>query len=260
MIGIFDSGIGGLIVAAAIQKSFPNEPFIYLGDTARVPYGNKSKEAIIEYSTQGVEFLIKNGATIVVIGCNTSSAVALPSLRKRFSVPIVGVIDPAVATALKTTQHHRIGIIGTRATIGSHIYEKKLKAKNRKTKVFEVATPLLVPFIEEGWVDGSEVVSVLEVYLAPLKKQHVDTLILGCTHYPALERQIGEVMGTDVLLISSATAIIDPLKKLLKTDILPGQERQKNQSRLFVTDRTPFAVAIAQQWLGKNARLELTHL
>lgn len=260
MIGVFDSGIGGLIVARAITKAFPREPLIYLGDMARLPYGNKSKEAIIEYSTQGVDFLVKNGADIIVIGCNTSSAVALPSLQKQFSVPVVGVIDPAVEEACASTKTKRVGVIGTRATIGSHIYEKKLKKCEKGVQVFETATPLLAPLIEEGWIGAPETKSVLEKYLKGFKAQKIDTLILGCTHYPALERQIAQVAGTGVRLISSATAVIAPLKKMIKADTMAARAHKKVASRLFVTDRTPFAVSIAKKWLGKGAHLELTHL
>lgn len=260
MIGIFDSGIGGLIVAKAVMKALPHEPIIYIGDMARLPYGNKSKAAIIEYTIECVGFLVSHGANVIVIGCNSASSVALLAVRKKFAVPIFGVIDPAVLAALNATKNNRIGVVGTRATIGSGIYKKKLLAKNKNVHVFENAAPLLVPLIEEEWGATKPAKEIIATYCAPLKKANVDTLILGCTHYPALMAEIQKAVGKNVHLISSADAVAHTLKSFLKRDTIGASRVTPKASRFYVTDRTPFAERVAKTWLQQPITLKLVHL
>ena len=187
MIGIFDSGIGGLTVVRAIMDELPGYDLVYFGDTARTPYGTKSRQTVIDYSLQNTEFLIKQGAKMIVMACNTASSVATESLKKNFNLPIYEVITPAVRLALEKTQKSVIGVIGTRATINSGIYEKKIKKQNPNARVYSAACPLLVPLVEEGWLKKPETRMIVKKYLHPLKVRQIDTLILGCTHYPILK-------------------------------------------------------------------------
>lgn len=257
MIGVFDSGIGGLIVAKAIKKVLPNVPLIYLGDMARLPYGNKSKQTIIEYTIQCVDFLIKHGARVIVIGCNTASSVALPALRKKFSVPIFGVIDPAVDAAIAATKNKRIGVIATRATVSSGVYKKKLLAKTDALTVIEHATPLLVPLIEEGWGHSKPAMEIMTTYCAPLTKARIDTIILGCTHYPVVMKQIEKTIGKNTILISSADAVAHTIKKFVSDEKMYFR---KKPSAFFVTDKTPYAEQLADRWMGAPIHLQLVHL
>jgi glutamate racemase len=180
-IGIFDSGIGGLTVLREIYSELPDEDIVYFGDTAHLPYGTKSKETITKFSTDNVRFLNGFGTKIVVVACNTASSLSLDELKKRFSFPIIGVIEPGAKAALKATKNGRIGVIGTKATIHSGAYEAALKRHDKSVKVFSEACPLFVPFVEEGWLDGEVVSKVAATYLEPLKNFKIDTLILGCT-------------------------------------------------------------------------------
>ena len=192
MIGIFDSGIGGLTVARAIEQVLPNRSLLYFGDTARTPYGTKSAQVITEYSLRNCEFLLKNGAELIVIGCNSASSVATERLRQEFDVPILEVISPAVKRAAEVTKSGKIGVIGTRATVQSGVYEHMLKASLPECKVFSVPCPLLVPLVEEGWTNRQETKMIIRRYLHPFKDKQIDTLILGCTHYPLLKELIGK--------------------------------------------------------------------
>ncbi|MDP3244127.1 MAG: glutamate racemase [bacterium] len=254
MIGIFDSGLGGLTVAREIIKKLPGQPIVYFGDTARTPYGNKGKKTIIKYAIEDAKFLLQQGADIIVIGCNTVSAVAAEVLREKFNLPIFDVIEPAVEAALRITKNNRIGVIGTRATIASGVYQKKLKIKNLKLKICEAACPLFVPLAEEGWVNSPEALAIAKKYLAPLKKAKVDTLILGCTHYPFLKPIIRRVMGGQVKLIDSAQAVADKLK-----DTYPKGQAKKNtfKHKIFFSDLTPFASKVARAWLGNGSKIKI---
>src|SRR5260370_36726157 len=189
-IGIFDSGIGGLTVARQIHRVLPREDLVYLGDTARVPYGTKSPGTVIRFACEDTAFLMRQNVKMVVVGCNTCSAWALPMLEKKFPVPVFGVILPGVVAALEQTRRRRIGIIGTRATTRSQAYSTGILARCPSAKVFARACPLLVPLVEEGWIDHPVTSAVLREYLRPLLRRRIDTLILGCTPYPLLKKTI----------------------------------------------------------------------
>src|SRR3989338_5027712 len=185
-IGIFDSGIGGLTVLKALREELPAESTVYFGDTAHLPYGTKSKETITKFSIDNVNFLQGFDVKIVIVACNTASSLSLDALKEKFALPIIGVIEPGARHALKKTRNGRIGIIGTKATIGSGSYEACLKRLDPSVKVYSQSCPLFVPFVEEGWLDGEVVTKVAHIYLYGLKAFGIDTLILGCTHYPLL--------------------------------------------------------------------------
>src|SRR3989338_7369713 len=189
-IGIFDSGIGGLTVLREVRRQIPQEDIVYFGDTARVPYGTKSKETITRFSVNNVQFLEGFRVKMVIVACNTASSLSLGALQDKFSIPIIGVIEPGAREALKRTKNGRIGVIGTKSTIGSNAYETCLKRLDPSVKVFSGACPLFVPFVEEGWTDGEVVTKVAHTYLDALRAFRIDTLILGCTHYPLLKRTI----------------------------------------------------------------------
>jgi glutamate racemase len=217
MIGIFDSGVGGMTVARALETRLPGLQIIYFGDLARTPYGSKSPETIIDYSISNSEFLLNHGAQAIIIACNSAASVASDILREKFNVPIFEVISPAVERAVATTQSGNIGVIGTRATIRSEIYEQKIKQKTPGLKVFSKACPLLVPLVEEGWINSRETKMILRKYLAPLKQSQIDTLVLGCTHYPLLKDLIQHRMGKNrVRLIDSSIEVALSLQAYLQ--------------------------------------------
>lgn len=247
MIGIFDSGVGGMTVAKAVELLFPNSPLIYLGDIARTPYGTKSARTIIEYSIENTKFLLEKGARLIIIACNSAASVATERLRQEFNVPILEVISPAVEQVLRYSQNGRVGIIGTRATIRSAVYETKILAQQPKYKVFSTACPLLVPLVEEGWINKQETKMILRRYLHALKDKQIDTLVLGCTHYPLLKHLIQARIGRKVTLIDSSVAVAEYLRQYLEgnTAFKPDPEHTPGQNRYFVTDLTEAAQAIA---------------
>lgn len=217
MIGVFDSGVGGLTVVKEIFKSLPEYQIIYFGDTARLPYGTKGADFVIKYSKKITKWLLDRGADVVVVACNTSSAWATDTLKKEFkNIPIFSMIEPVVKEAITKTKNERIGIIGTPGTIKSGVYKRKLEELNNELNIFSVACPLFVPLVEEGLVDDKIAKEVAERYLAPLKKEKIDTLILGCTHYPLLEDIIKEVMGNEVEIVNPAKSLAKELKIYLE--------------------------------------------
>jgi glutamate racemase len=223
-IGIFDSGVGGLTVARAISAQLPRESLLYIGDTARSPYGPKPIADVRRYSLEILDTLVEQGVKMLVIACNTASAAMLRDARERYDVPVVEVIGPAVRTAMSTTRNGRIGVIGTAGTIGSGAYQDMLEVNERLT-VFAAACPRFVEFVEAGVTDSPEVLAVAEEYLAPLRHAGVDTLVLGCTHYPFLEGAISYVMGSDVSLVSSDTETAkDVYRQLVSRDLLAGPD------------------------------------
>jgi glutamate racemase len=249
-IGVFDSGVGGLTVVKELLRQLPNEDLIYFGDTARVPYGIKSQETIIKLSIENILFLLNQNIKLVCVACNTASSVALPVIQKYFKVPIVGVINPGVAEAVYATQNKRIGVIGTKRTIKSRTYEIQIKQLDPEIKVVAAACPLFVPFAEEGWLSGDAVLEVARFYLAPLKKAKVDTVILGCTHYPLLKPVIREVLGDSVTLIDSAKQVAMEVKKILTNEGLLN-DRRKAAHRFYVSDNPEWFNELAQRFLGK---------
>ena len=214
-IGIFDSGIGGLTVLKEIIRVLPGEDTLYLGDTAHLPYGTKSGETVIKYSIQNTRFLLQFNVKLLVVACNTASAVSLFVLRKEFSLPLVGVIEAGARAAAKVTKNGKVGIIGTETTVRSSAYTRAIKAIHAGIDTLSQACPLFVPLVEEGWIQDDITLSVVERYLAPLKKEGIDTLVLGCTHYPLLKKAIQQVMGSGVALIDSAEETASEVKAML---------------------------------------------
>jgi len=236
-IGIFDSGVGGLTVANAINKLLPNETILYVGDTARVPYGNKSKDSILKFSRQITGWLIKQNCKVIIIACNTASSLALDDLKSRISVPILGVIDPGVKWAVSITRKNRIGVLGTRATINSNVYNKKIKEENEKIHVFGKACPLFVPLVEEGFIEGEIPSLISNYYLKDLKKTQIDTVILGCTHYPLLNQTISDSLYSSIKLVDSSLATSKELKLLLEGEAL-SSNNEEGKINCYVTDYT----------------------
>ncbi len=234
-IGIFDSGIGGLTVVKAIIKLLPRESIIYLGDTARVPYGVRDKKTITKFSLELTRFLLKQKVKALVVACNTISATSLKEIQKISPVPVIGVIEPTVLKALKASKTHRIGVIGTRATINSKAYEKKLILQDKKLKIIARACPLFVPLAEEGFISHKASKLIADEYLRVYKNSQVDILILGCTHYPILKNLIQKTVGKNIQLIDSASPTAEALKKLLEEDNLVNA-KNKPKIKFYVTD------------------------
>jgi len=244
-IGIFDSGVGGLTVQKAILARLPGLDTVYLGDTARVPYGSKSPEVVTQYSLRNARFLVAREIELLVVACNTASAVALPALREALAIPVLGVVEPGARVAARASRTGRIGVIGTASTVASGAYQRAIAAARPGADVFAMACPLLVPLAEEGWTDpDDEVVRlVARRYLAPFLEARVDTLVLGCTHYPLLKGAIGrELPG--VTLVDSADAIADEVA----AQVGPGDGVA--QHRFFVTDTPARFLGVAERFLG----------
>lgn len=250
-IGIFDSGIGGLTVAKEIVKILPNESIIYLGDTARVPYGPRSKEVITKFALELVDFLLKKKVKFLVIACNTISAVSYEEIKKISPVPILGVLKPAVREAAKVSKNGKIGVIGTVGTIKSDAYGQLLKTMSPKAKIFSCACPLFVPLAEEGLGKHPATILIAKEYLKDLKKASVDTLILGCTHYPILYSDIKEIMGKGVRLVDSAEPTAKMLKERLEQDNLLNRNSKKSYE-FYVTDAPERVIKVASRFFGSK--------
>lgn len=236
MIGIFDSGLGGLTVVKKLLKENLGFDILYFGDTARLPYGTKSKKIILKYSKENSDFLIKKGAKVLIIACNTSSAIAADYLKKKFKVPIFDVITPTVRLAVMATKNKKIGIIATPSTIKSNIYQSKIKkiSKN-KIKTYVQSCPLLVPLIEEGWLNHKVTKEVSREYLSPIKRKKVDVLILGCTHYPLIKKIISKEIGKKVIIIDSAESVACEVEKFLTKIKLPIRKKN-SRLKIFLSD------------------------
>lgn len=251
-IGIFDSGVGGLTVVAELIKELPLEDVIYFGDLARTPYGSKSKETVIKFSREITHFLIDQGVKLVVIACNTASSMALDTLEGEFDLPIIGVIKAGVKKALALSQRRKIGVIGTQATISSKSYYNSLKELDPEVVVVSQACPLFVPLVEEGWVEHRVTTLVAEEYLAPLKDNGIDTLILGCTHYPFLKPIIQRVLGDGVTLIDSAVEMARMTKEILKEQRLFCERNVGGRLRFYLSDTSMNFIELGQRLLGKE--------
>lgn len=215
-IGVFDSGVGGLTVAREIMRNLPKEDIVYFGDTARVPYGSKSKDNIIRYSRQIIHFLQTKGVKAIVIACNTASALALDTVKDEFDIPIIGVVEPGARAALAVTENKKIGVIGTEATVRSSMYEKIIQGINSEVSVIGKACPLFVPLVEEGFKKHQVTDEIIDYYLASLKQSDIDALILGCTHYPLLRSKIKEYVGEKITLVNPAYETAMDLKRILQ--------------------------------------------
>lgn len=260
-IGIFDSGIGGLTVAKEIINKLPNESIIYLGDTARVPYGPRSKEVIVGFVKELVNFLLKRDVKVLVVACNTISATSLEEIEKISHVPVVGVVKPASKKAVSVTKNKKIGVIGTAGTIQSKTYEREIKLLDPKIEVFSQACPLFVPLAEEGLHTHEATRLVADDYLNSLVKVGVDTLILGCTHYPLLLDTISQTIGQDVLLIDSAKPTTEELRKVLEEKNLLS-DNSKPTYQFYVTDAPERVYKVARRFFGEelNGRLKKVSL
>ena len=252
-IGVFDSGIGGLTVVKALRDLLPNEKIFYLGDTARVPYGGKSASTVERYSFEITEMLIQENAKIVVVACNTASSVALPKLKENLSVPIIGVIEPGARAAVAATRNRHIGVIGTRATIRSGSYEKALHALDSGVRVSSRACPLLVPLIEEGLLDDEVTDQMIARYLEPMVTDGIDTLVLGCTHYPLLADAIARFLGEKIALVDSARNCASAVQQLLDRQSLRAHARNSGGLEVALTDAADNFLTVARDAL----RLEI---
>jgi glutamate racemase len=252
-IGIFDSGVGGLTVLKAIKKILPHENLIYFGDTARVPYGNRSPNTIIRYSIENARLLQKFNIKALVVACNTSSSYALEILKREFPFPVIGVVKPGAKAAVNKSKSKRIGIIGTEATIKSGAYRKAILSLDPFATVFEKACPLFVPLIEEGWLSGKVTELVAEKYLQDLMDKDIDTLVLGCTHYPLIKDTIKKLVKDKVTLIDSAMAVAEEVEKKL-----PHRRKSENEGvvRILVSDKTERFERIARMIMGEDTLIE----
>jgi len=266
MIGVFDSGLGGLTVLKEFIRELPDYDYIYLGDTARLPYGNRSADLVYGFSTQACDYLFDQGCELIIIACNTASGLALRRLQQEYlsaknsEKKILGVIRP-VSEFFAEKNYKQIGVIGTRGTISSDVYKKELQKLGSKTEVIGQATPLLVPLIEENWINKPETMKILRNYLRPLKLKQIQALILGCTHYPLLIKQIQKVMGKQVEVPNPAEIVAKSLADYLKRHTeIEAKLSQKKQRQYFVTDLTENFEKMAEKFLGQSLRINKTNL
>jgi len=251
-IGVFDSGIGGLTVLKEIIRGLPNEKTIYLGDTARVPYGIRSPETVIRYSFENTKFLLTKDIKILVVACNTASSVSLDSVKKQTDIPVIGVIEPGAKAAVMATKNKKIGVIGTEATVRSSSYTKAIKAIDREVEVFGLACPLFVPLVEEGWTEGTIATMIAEKYLDGIKGRGIDTVVLGCTHYPLLKQVITDVMEEGVKLIDSAIETSREIESILEALDLKTEEKGVQSREFYVTDSPERFLKVGEQFLGQR--------
>ena len=256
-IGVFDSGLGGLTVARAIREALPSESLVYLGDTARVPYGTRSAETVIRYARSCGRALERHGVKVLVVACNTVSAVALDMLRVELDLPVLGVIEPGARAAAAATRTGRIGVIATAGTVASGAYPRAVAGVQTRAEVFQEAAPLLVPLAEEGWLDGTVPELVAARYLEPLVVgAHVDALVLGCTHYPLLQQviasQVRALTERDVAIVDSGIAAAQELRTLVEDRELAQPSSEPGSLRLLVTDRPGLFAEVASRFLGRS--------
>lgn len=251
-IGIFDSGIGGLTVLKEILNNLPDENTIYLGDTARVPYGIRSPETVTRYSFENTRFLSSKDVKMLVIACNTASSVSLEAVRKGFPVPVVGVIEPGAKAAAATTKKKKIGVIGTEATVRSGSYTRAIQSIDPSIDVSGMSCPLFVPLVEEGWTDGQITELIAERYLSDMRGKDIDTLVLGCTHYPLLKNVLYKVMGEGVTLIDSAIETAYEIRTILEAQGLMNIPGQLVRHEFYVTDSPQKFLSVGERFLGST--------
>lgn len=249
-IGVFDSGIGGLTVVAALKKLLPSENIFYIGDTARVPYGGKSPETVERYGVEISNLLLAEQAKLIVVACNTASALAVPRLQQTLPVPVLGVIAPGAQAAVQATRNGRIGVIGTKATVRSGAYERAIHQLNPSALVASQACPMLVPLIEEGWLEDPITDAILARYLRTLVAEGVDTLVLGCTHYPLLWQALVRHVGPEITLVDSAANCASAVKTLLQENQLAAPDHNPGSLQVALTDRSDGFLRVAQEALG----------
>ena len=254
-IGIFDSGVGGLTVAKSVLRNLPEEDIIYFGDTARVPYGNKSRGTVVRFATEIMDFLCKKNVKMVVVACNTASSLSLNYLKKNYNVPVVGVISPGVKEALRISDSKRIGVIGTKSTVGSGAYEKNLLKLDAKCIVFSKACPLFVPLVENKHLNDKITVEIAKNYLKGFEKNKIDTLILGCTHYPLLKNVLAKVMK-GVKLVDSPSAVVKEMKSvMIGNELVSRRKRVQGNLKCYVSDDPEGFRNIAGIFLKKTIKV-----
>lgn len=249
-IGVFDSGIGGLTVVKALRKIMPLEDIIYFGDTARVPYGSKSPQTITQFAFQDAHFLITRQVKLIIVACHSVSSVCLEDLRKKFNLPIIGVIEPGVKAAVRTTKNNRVGVIGTHATILSGAYERIIKKLNSRIEIVAKPTPLFVPLVEEGWISHPITYQIAKIYLAPMMTEDIDTLLLGCTHYPLLKNTIKKASGNKIKIVDASLETALETRRVLENYNLTNQKKKPALLRFYLSDLTPHFPEIGQRFLG----------
>jgi len=256
-IGVFDSGLGGLTAVRQIMEAMPGESIIYFGDTGRVPYGNRGRETIIRYTKDDIEFLLKHNIKLILAACGTASSVALPFLKDKYDVKIMGVLESACEEAVAATKNGKIGVIGTSGTVASGKFTEIINSLNPEAKVFSNACPMFVPLVENGYAESEAAYLIAKDYLLPLKKENVDTLILGCTHYPLLEKVISDIMGSEVTLINSGAASAKHVKKyLLENDAL-SENKEGGESEFFVSDSVESFAGLGSIFLGQPIKKQV---
>ena len=251
-IGVFDSGIGGLTVLKEVFRKLPDESTVYLGDTARVPYGIRSAETVTRYSFENTGFLVSMGIKVLVVACNTVSAVSLEEIKGKLSMPVIGVIEPGARAAVRATRNKNVGVIGTEATVNSGAYARIIRAIDASIRVFSLPCPLFVPLAEEGLTDDAIATMVAERYLKNLKEKGIDTLVLGCTHYPLLKDVIGKVMGEGITLIDSATETVSEIKETLVRNDIKGSPSRQPLRKFYVTDAPEKFLKVGERFLGEK--------
>lgn len=251
-IGVFDSGIGGLTVVKELIQIIPHEDIVYFGDTARLPYGSKSNRLIMRYSVESSIFLNSKNVKMIVIACNTASAVSCDYLRSFIKPPVIGVIECGALGAVRVTKNKRVGVIGTRSTINSNAYTKALNNLDPEIKVFGLPTPLLVHLVEENWIENKITREILEEYLKPLLENNIDTLILGCTHYPLLKEQIRKITGSEVSLIDSSQEVALLVLNTLKIQNILSPKKERGILNIFLSDMYPEYIRWAKELLRQE--------
>lgn len=254
-IGVFDSGVGGLTVLKELQTLLPHENFIYLGDTARVPYGNRSPEVICRYSLEGTQFLKRCGIKLLVVACHSASSWALRDIEKQLNIPVIGVIKEAVSQLLKTKRVQRVAILSTRATLNSGVYPKEIQKKNNSIEVVSIACPLFVPLIEEGFEEHPLMDLAIQEYLHPLQQNAVDTVLLACTHYPLIKKRLLAYLGETTTLLDPGYACAQNVKDTLRDLNWLNTASQKGITQFFVSDGPQRTQAIASRFLGRDIPL-----
>ncbi len=251
-IGIFDSGIGGLTVVKELIRRLPNESIIYLGDTARVPYGTKSSRTVTTYSHSNAKFLVSKGIKLLIAACNTASSVSIPSLNRDLDIPVIGVIEPGARKAATVTKTKKVGVIGTPSTINSDAYKSALESIAPGIEVLSKACPLFVALADEGRVEGEISELIAEEYLKNLKHSGIDALVLGCTHYPLLKPVIRKIMGKDIILVDSAEETAIETSKVLNEGNMLNNDPKQTQKKYYLTDVSDTFLSVAENFLGEE--------
>lgn len=252
-IGVFDSGLGGLTVLNELTRLLPFENIVYFGDNGRTPYGTKSKDTVIRYTQQDINFLLSHNVKMIVIACNTASACSLDIVSAKYDVPVVEVVGPGARAAAAVTSNNKVAVIGTSATIGSHVYEKALKAACEDITYFGKACPMFVPLVEEGWWDKKVTEDIISIYLSDLKAYSPDTLILGCTHYPLLQSAIAKVLGPDITLVNSAASVAKEVRdELAKRNLLRDDSEHVGKISYYTSDSVEKFAALGSMFLGRE--------